>query len=263
VELHADDATGEMIWRSDEDRAWAVEEACRNARPSPREIALGGWVLRASGGPTRRTNSLNPLRGWRDDSAAVVAEAEAVYRSLGQPLIVRVPDLVPDMDLALDRLGFRREGETCTLFAELSPGTAHDIGDVCLTETPDTTWLAAHGDCEGVTSEVARKCYRTSVECLILPRIFARRVEGARTVAVAYGAVHRGVLVFESVATHPAHRRAGHARSLILALMAWARRGGATSACLQVVAENPPARTLYSGLGFTRSLYGYRYRRRD
>jgi hypothetical protein len=45
--------------------------------------------------------------------------------------------------------------------------------------------------------------------------------------------------------------------------MAWARGEGATGACLQVVAGNGPARALYVGLGFTRNLYGYRYRRRD
>ncbi|KQP31238.1 hypothetical protein ASF49_11775 [Methylobacterium sp. Leaf104] len=252
-----------MIWRSDEDRAWAVEEACRNARPSPLEIALGGWMLRASGGPTRRTNSLNPLRGWRDDPAVVIAEAETVYRSLGRPMIVRVPDLVPEMDLILDDLGFGREGETCTLFAELSARETGPFENVRLADAPDAAWLTARAACEGVVSDAASTSYRASIDCLILPRMFARRVEADVTVAVAYGAVHRGILVFESVATHPAHRRAGHARSLILALMAWARRRGATGACLQVVAENAPARALYAGLGFSRTLYGYRYRRRD
>ncbi|KQU23764.1 hypothetical protein ASG63_03810 [Methylobacterium sp. Leaf94] len=252
-----------MIRQSDADRAWAVEEACRNARPSPLEIGLGGWILRASGGPTRRTNSLNPLRGWRDDPARIVAEAETLYRNLGRPLIVRVPDLAPEMDVLLDGLGYRSEGEACTLFAELPPDDRDGAEGVALDNAPDAAWLAARAACEGVVSEVALRTYRDSIACLILPRMFARRIEADRTVAVAYGVLHRGILVFESVATHPSHRRAGHARSLILALMAWARREGATGACLQVVAENAPARALYAGLGFSRSLYGYRYRRRD
>ncbi|MGU3359979.1 GNAT family N-acetyltransferase [Methylobacterium sp. M6A4_1b] len=252
-----------MTRRSDEDLAWAVEEACRNARPSPLEIALGGWMLRASGGPTRRTNSLNPLRGWRDDPAVVVAEAETVYRGLGQPLIVRVPDLVPEMDLLLDDLGYRREGETCTLYAELATRETCSFGEVRVSAAPDAAWLTARAACEGVVSEAASESYSASLACLILPRLFVRRIEADVTVAVAYGSVHRGILVFESVATHPAHRRAGHARSLILALMAWARGRGATGACLQVVAGNAPARALYAGLGFSRGLYGYRYRRRD
>ena len=81
--------------------------------------------------------------------------------------------------------------------------------------------------------------------------------------AVAYGVLHRGLFVLESVATHPAHRRAGHAITLLTALMARAQRMGAEGACLQVVAENGPARALYAALGFTRTLHGYRYRRRD
>ena len=79
MRVHVDDPTAEMTWRSDEDRAWAVEEACRNARPSPLEIGLGGWMLRRPvvrrGGRIRS----NPLRGWRDDPALVIAEAETVY----------------------------------------------------------------------------------------------------------------------------------------------------------------------------------------
>jgi GNAT superfamily N-acetyltransferase len=247
-----------MAWHSDDDLAWAVEEACLNARPSPVEISLGGWLLRASGGPTRRTNSLNPLRGRRDDPAAVIAAAEAVYQGLGRPLIVRVPDLAPEMDALLDRLGYRVEGETVTLFADLAGSDGEAPDGLVLSRDPDEAWFTARAACEG-----AEDTYRASLACLVLPRAFVRLVRDDTSVAVAFGAVHRGLLVLESVATHPEHRRAGYAILLVDALMAWARRQGADGACLQVVAGNAPARALYASLGFSRTLYGYRYRRRD
>lgn len=251
------------IGQPDADLAWAVEEACLNARPSPVAINLGGWLLRASGGPTRRTNSLNPLRGRRDDPAAVIAAAEAVYRGLGRPLIVRVPDLAPEMNTYLNRLGFRSEGETCTLLADLADSGRAEPEGLVLSRDPDEAWFAAQAACEGPVSSEAARTYRASLACLILPRMFARLDRGEQAVAVAYGVLHRGLFVLESVATHPAHRRAGHAITLLTALMARAQRMGGEGACLQVVAENGPARALYTTLGFTRTLHGYRYRRRD
>jgi len=252
-----------MAWQSADDLAWAVEEACRNARPSPVAITLGGWLLRAAGGPTRRTNSLNPLRGTRDDPEAVLMAAEVIYRGLGRPLIVRVPDLAPEMDALLDRRGYRAEGETCTLFAELADDASPRVEDIHAAARPDAVWFAAQAACEGTVSDEALRTYRASLDCLILPSLFVRKTLGDRSVAVAYGVLHRGLLVFESVATHPDHRRAGHATALVDALMAWARRAGADAACLQVVADNQPARALYEPLGFSRMLYRYRYRRCD
>ncbi|KQP75111.1 hypothetical protein ASF60_08225 [Methylobacterium sp. Leaf113] len=252
-----------MSWTSDADLHWSVEEACANARPSPNQIVFGGWLLRASGGPTRRTNALNPLRGRRDDPAAVIAAADAVYRGLGQPLIVRVPDLAPEMDAALDRLGFRAEGETDTLFAAGAACHAPAPADLVLTPEPDAAWFAAQSACEGPVSALAAQTYRASLASLLLPRVFARRMRDGRPAAVGYGALDRGLLVLESVVTHPEHRRAGHATALVAGLMAWARARQAEGACLQVVADNGPARALYETLGFSRRLYGYRYRRRD
>lgn len=248
---------------TDDDLAWTVEEACRNARPATMAIGLGGWVLRASGGPTRRTNSLNPLRGHRDDPGIVLAEAEAIYRGLGRPLIVRVPDLAPEMDALLDRLGYGAEGETRTLLADLARLDVPEPAEIGVSPDPDEAWLSAQAACEGATSEEAKLSLRASLDGLILPRRFVHRPCGDAPVAVAYGVLHRGLLVLEAVATHPEHRRQGHARALVLSLMGWARSRGATAACLQVIAANDPARALYGSLGFDRDLYGYRYRRRD
>ena len=78
---------------ANDDIAWRVEEACQNAWPSPRQVLLCGWLLRASGGATRRTNSVNPLRGGPRDPGGIIATAEGIYRGLGQPSRFRVPSI--------------------------------------------------------------------------------------------------------------------------------------------------------------------------
>jgi GNAT superfamily N-acetyltransferase len=78
--------------------------------------------------------------------------------------------------------------------------------------------------------------------------------------ALAFGAIHDGVICYESVVTDPRRLRRGYARRVIGSLAAWAADRGATGACLEVEAANAPALALYAGLGF-RELYSYHYRR--
>jgi ribosomal protein S18 acetylase RimI-like enzyme len=70
-------------------------------------------------------------------------------------------------------------------------------------------------------------------------------------------------LVIESVVTHLEHRQRGYGGQTIGYLLDWAKRSGAVGACLQVRADNIPARALYRALGFKTELYQYHYRRRD
>jgi ribosomal-protein-alanine N-acetyltransferase len=53
-----------------------------------------------------------------------------------------------------------------------------------------------------------------------------------------------------TIAVLPGHRRAGHARSLLRAAIAWARTAGAGALFLEVGADNPAARALYRSEGF-------------
>ena len=231
-----------------------------NAWPSPREAILDGWRLRAAGGAVRRTNSVNPLRGERADPRAIIPLAEAVYTSLGQASLFRVPSLAEGLDDVLEAAGYAAEGHTLTLFAELAPSAAAaDATEVAV--NPSTEWLAARRRMTRV-DEREQSIYDAMLENILLPKAFAAaRVDGD-IAALAYAVVCDGLAVIESVVTDPAWRRRGLGRRSVGALLGWARNAGAAGACLQVVADNTPAVALYRSLGFERELYRYHYWRK-
>lgn len=241
------------------DLAWRVEEACRNAWPAPREAHLDGWLLRAAGGPTRRTNSVNPLRGPRAAPEAAIAACAAVFRGLGQPALFRVVSLAPELDPVLARRGYAAEGASLTLVADLAGcGQAQD--PVSLADAPDADWLAFRAAINGADPE-AERAYRAMHAAILLPRACAALRADGTIAAQAYGVLDGPLVVIESVATAAACRGRGFAQRVVAALMRWGRARGASAACLQVVADNAPARALYAGLGFDREVSRYHYRR--
>jgi GNAT superfamily N-acetyltransferase len=244
---------------SDIELKWRVEEACLNAWPSPRQLFLHGWILRFSGGSTRRTNSVNPMRWDRRDAPGIIAAAETLYGSLGRNTIFRLPDMAADIDEALNRRGYVFDEDVATLIAD--PVTMPRLvpSDAVLSEAPDEAWLAMRQRTAGM-GDADFAVYRQMLDILVLPRRFASISEGNAVCSIAYGAIHDRLLVIESVATLPAFRKRGLGARTVGALLAWGCDEGIEAACLQVVADNQPARALYDRLGFTRDLYHYHYR---
>lgn len=245
-----------------EDLAWRAEEACLNAWPAPRQHLRAGWLLRAAGGPTRRTNSLNPLRGPRGPEGPAIAASERIYASLGRPAIVRVVSLAPEIDRPLAQSGYGAEGHAVTLFAALDGVPSGSDPAVRLTGAPDAGWLALRTRLAGADAEAAA-IYATMTGCILPPRAFAALQEGGETASMGYAVLDGALAVIESVATPARLRGRGFARRTVAALLRWARAEGAAGACLQVVADNAPARALYESLGFRTELLRYHYRRRD
>lgn len=81
---------------------------------------------------------------------------------------------------------------------------------------------------------------------------------GGEVVAIGLGIVADGLLGVYDVLTLPEHRRAGHARHVLLGLSSWGAEAGAREAYLQVASVNAPAVALYRELGFEVA-YGYSY----
>jgi N-acetylglutamate synthase len=239
-----------------DDWDWLVEEACMNAWPCPRQLIVDGYLLRAAGGTSRRINSVNPLRGAGAPEPAILA-CERIYAGLGRRPIFRVPGLAPRMDPILARRGYAVEAETCTLFRDLDglpmepdPGTA-------LAQAPGEDWLALR---DAVNGAATARAFREAAAALALPRAFAAVAAQGGIGAIAFAVLDRSLVVMESVATPAPLRGRGLARRAVAALLRWGRGEGATAACLQVQADNAPARALYAGLGFGRELYRYHYR---
>jgi GNAT superfamily N-acetyltransferase len=258
------DAGFDRGWRlamGEEDLCWRVEQACTNAWPARRQVFMDGWLLKAAGGPSRRINSLNPLRAASFDPAPVIEACGPICARLGQPLVVRAPDIAAGLSGRLAALGFRPEGETCTLSADLRGIDVLDDGSVDVAVRPGADWLALRSSLNGDDRE-ADRVLRETIEAIGLPTAFACLRQDGVAASLAFGVLDRGLLVVESVATLAGMRQRGFARRTVSALMRWARHQGATNACLQVVAANAPARALYGSLGFETELYRYAYWRK-
>jgi GNAT superfamily N-acetyltransferase len=237
---------------------WRVEEACLNAWPALREVLLEGWLVRFSKGLTRRANSANPLGPVSSVDRPAI---EALYRRSGLPTIFRVLTLNDaSVDHRLAEAGYTREGESCVLYAPIEDIETVPDPDVQLLDQPTSEWFAAMAALQAHSIEQATT-YRRIVNQLAVPAAFAALSNDTGTVALAYGAIHNGLLCYESVITDSNSRRRGYSRRIITALAAWAKDHGATGACLEVEAHNLAARALYEAVGLNRQLYSYHYRR--
>jgi ribosomal protein S18 acetylase RimI-like enzyme len=244
--------------------SWRIEDACWNAFPSLQQVLLGDWLLRFGEGLTRRANSVNPLKAHPEDFPAAIAAGEAIYHAHDLPVIFRVPTIVdPAIDRALASLGYPSEGESCVLHGAvvgLNLGAGTPDPAVRLWRSPDPHWLRAMARLQAQTAAQS-KVYRRIVGAIAIPARFALLAVDGAPAALAYGAIHEGLLCYESVVTDPTRRRQGLAHRVIASLAGWARDSGATGACLEVEASNAPALALYARFGLGTELYRYHYRR--
>ncbi|MGH6956765.1 MAG: GNAT family N-acetyltransferase [Caulobacteraceae bacterium] len=239
-----------------------MEEAELNAFPPLREAILGGWTLRFSeGAPRRAASSASPLSATCRADEGFLDCAEALYRRRGSTPLFRVPTLMPDgIDTRLEARGYTAEGESCVIFAPLHTLPQQKDAAVRLSPSPSSRWRDAMAAFQGYGRSEAR-LYQRMLRSIAGPCAFAMLSLDGKAAAMAYGSVHDGVLVYESVVTDPARRRQGLARRVLAHLAAWGARNGAEIASLQVQADNAPARALYHAFGLTQEASRYHYRR--
>ncbi|MFI9080679.1 GNAT family N-acetyltransferase [Streptomyces sioyaensis] len=245
-----------------------LQEVAARGWPAVETERLGQWTLRASGGFTRRANSVLPLGDPGLPLDAALEHIGRWYSARGLPPVIAVATGREDTDVQLAaRLaerGWADEAHTRVRIAALAPlaDTGADTSRVALSREPDADWLALYnrtgegGGGQEVT-EGARKVLTGG------PSVWCATVHDAdgRTAAIGRLAVDGRWAGFAAVEVAPDARRRGLAGQVMAALAERALAEGASAAYLQVEADNTGALGFYDRLGFT-DHHGYHYRRR-
>ncbi|MCF3143202.1 GNAT family N-acetyltransferase [Streptomyces platensis] len=235
--------------------------------PAVETAPLGEWTLRASGGFTRRANSVLPLG---DPGVPLEVALERIgqwYDARGLPPVIVVATGQAETDERLDaelaERGWTGERHTTVRIAALAPlaDTDADTRRVTLSREPGAQWLALYNRTgEAAASEEASRIARQVLTGG--PSVWFATVAGADggTAAIGRLVVDGRWAGFAALETAPAARRQGLATLVMTALAERALEEGASAAYLQVEADNADALAFYDRLGFTEH-HGYHYRR--
>jgi len=238
----------------------AVEEAALNAWPALGVRLHDGWLLRFADGHSKRANSVNPIHESTRPLAAKIAACERAYAECRQPCIFRLTPLArpAGLDAALAERGYERRDPTLVLARDLGRGDFRVAPEVTLATTSDDGWLDAFARLSGLAAG-ERPTLAAMLARIPGATAFASLAIEGRVAACVLGVREDWMIGIYEVVTDPAQRRRGLARKTIETVLARAAEDGATTAYVQVVAANAPARALYDGLGY-RPLYRYHYR---
>lgn len=235
-----------------------LEEMNLNAWPALKTVHLDGWLVRSSGGDTRRVNSVNVFGPGTLPLADKVGRAERIYRELGRRCLFRVTPLadsaLPDL---LSERDYASEGATFVQTAEIGQTPMPD-GVEILSRVSDT-WLAAALAIRGIEGGEDRETFRMLHRAIAIETGWALIRVDNKAVACGCVSVERGWSGLTGIYVHKDARGRGLARKITAGLISWARNQGARRTWLQVDQTNEPAISLYSSLGF-RTSYTYHYR---
>lgn len=222
---------------------------------------MGGWLLRANRGVTRRANSVFPRGIPSIDLGSAVQECIRFYHS--RSLIPRFQMTEVSQPAGLDiyleeldwRIGLQVDVEIADIDIMLKNMNSYPVE---IYPTPPKDWInaylaaAQHSDKTPAVRE--QLMLRTP-----LKKVFAASRASGTIAGVGLGVLSGDWLGLFSIATMEEYRAHGIATAISQNIAAWGREHGASHVYLQVEANNSRAKRMYSHLGFNH-FYKYWYR---
>jgi GNAT superfamily N-acetyltransferase len=237
-----------------------LEELAANAWPSLQTMLYDGWVLRFAEGYTRRANSVHPLYPGGLDVDGKIAACERLYQSWGLTVVFKMtPAAQPEhLDDLLAARGYTVDARTSVQVLDLNGLDKAPVPTTQLAESLSDEWLDAFGRMSRLNDERKAIARRLLSNLLLTFRCASIRHQD-QIAACGLGVCQDRHVGLYDIVVDENLRRQGLGKRLVLDLLAWAKRGGAQTAYLQVMSNNEPALRLYAGLGF-REAYQYWYR---
>lgn len=235
-----------------------MERACLKTWPGIEVEWDGSWVRRAAGGFTKRANSLqcfDPDDG--DNAEDRLAAGVDWFTARGLPPVVRTTPLASHrLNAVLDEAGWATIDRSYLFAMPLGAHEADAQGQ--LVEPLDPRFLAAQQALQGY-SDAKVDQMRNVLAVLAVPAMGIVVERDGAAVASGLMAIADGIAVATSVIADRNRRRQGLGSAMMRTGLAWAKAQGATTAALNVQADNAAGQALYGSLGYTHQ-YDYTYR---
>ncbi|MBI0382532.1 GNAT family N-acetyltransferase [Streptomyces albiflaviniger] len=231
-----------------------LDRVAARAWPPVTSEPLGEWTLRASGGFTRRANSVLPLGDPGMGLDAALRRVTEWYAARELPAYIQVSTGAEGaqevLAAELESRGWVREVSSRMEIAALAPigDLDADTSAVTLSRQLDDAWLTRYQRSSGEPSPEARTVLSGG------PSVWFATIaadEGGAPAAIGRCVVDGRWAGFTAVEVAPERRRQGLAKAVMTALARKALDEGASAAYLQVETDNGGAHALYEGMGFT------------
>lgn len=236
----------------------AIETAALNAWAAPKQMEFDGWLLRMTGGASKRVNSVNVRHRSTLPLEKKILACEHIYQQHGLPTIFRVPDPFGSQALRdeLTVQGYHEFDTTIVMGKEISEGV--DLPEkVVVRRLEKEDWLQVRSWVTG--TPVARLVYYAAVLDVIVPeKVLMGMYIGEGPVTCGMGVVEGDLLGYFSIYTHSTMRRRGYGSAMMATLSGWGKEKGASYGYLQVEGDNAPALRMYEMMGFE-EVYRYSY----
>lgn len=240
-----------------------LEEISQNASRADRGLMIDGWSVGLSPGLAKRSRCINPFYPSTRSSDENLAAAKSAYDAADLPCLFRITPFIFDatLDARLDALGYVKFDPALVQAVELSDVRVDHLRETSgsIFQQPDlalaASWVSEmRGD---EAREIAGLAARWLLSVAKVSANFVFDTKGER-VARSVSITEEGHIGIFDVGTLEAHRNRGYASALLAHQLKAAIAAGATTAYLQVKADNP-ARQTYERFGF-RTVYDYWYR---
>lgn len=238
-----------------------IEELSMNALPALDTDLYDGWILRFSNGYTKRANSVNPIYSSSIDVNSKIEKVEQLYLSRGLHVVYKITEYSypNDLDDSLQKADYSLEGETSVQVLKLEDDRGKLTTNTEIYSELNDKWLSSFYTLNGIQEEhrlIVRQMLKriTGITCYAL--IIG---EKGSVLSCGLGVSEGEYIGLYDIVTNKEYRNRGFGTEVMHCLLNWGREHGAKYAYLQVIANNLPAKKLYSKLGFIEK-YKYWYR---
>ena len=240
-----------------------IEELSLNNWPPLSTLLYDGWILRFADGYTKRANSINPIYHSSLDIQQKIACCEQIYKENQLQTTYKITPFVQpgSLDCLLEQAGYLRIDTTSVQTMKLDSIIQPQMHTMKIDEQLGLEWLDSFCLFNQINPDKKTTMTRM-LSNIKTKKAFITFFHEGQTAACGLGIIERNYIGLYDIVTNVAFRNRGFAEQMILHLLHWGIKNGATDSYLAVVANNAPALRLYAKLGY-KEIYQYWYRVKD